>query len=105
MLSVLIATHNGADTIERTLAAMAKMAEPVGGWELLVVDNASNDDTAARAREWADQLPLRLLSQSRLGKAFAINLALDEAAGDFIIMTDDDIPSVRCVRRRHPARV
>src|SRR5690606_12127703 len=45
MLSVLMATHNGADTIERTLAAMSVMEPPAGGWTLIVVNNASTDDT------------------------------------------------------------
>jgi hypothetical protein len=32
MLSVLLATHNGADTIERTLVAMSALDAPDGGW-------------------------------------------------------------------------
>ena len=91
MLSVLLATHNGADTIERTLAAMSELDAPAGGWKLVVVNNASTDDSEALILKWRDRLPLEYLVEPRLGKSNAINTALDRAEGDFIIMTDDDV--------------
>ena len=91
MLSVLMATHNGADTIERTLAAMSELAAPVGGWKFVVVNNASTDDSEARILKWCDRLPLQYLVEPRLGKSHAMNTALDHAEGDLIIMTDDDV--------------
>ncbi|HEY4274801.1 MAG TPA: glycosyltransferase family 2 protein, partial [Rhizomicrobium sp.] len=91
MMSVILATHNGSDTIERSLAAMADMDAPDGGWELLLVDNASTDDTPNRVRAWSDRLPLVYLTEPRLGKSNAINLGLARAKGDLIVMTDDDV--------------
>lgn len=91
MLSVLLATHNGADTIERTLAAMSEMTAPPGGWKLIVVNNASTDDTEARVLKWRDRLPLDYVVETALGKSKAINTGLARAEGDFIIMTDDDV--------------
>ena len=91
MISVILATHNGADTIERTLAAMAEMEAPEGGWELLLVNNASTDDTESRARAWAGRLPLECMTEPKLGKSNALNLGLARAKGDLIVMTDDDV--------------
>ncbi|HEY4274800.1 MAG TPA: glycosyltransferase [Rhizomicrobium sp.] len=91
MMSVLMATHNGADTIERSLAAMAALDPPDGGWELILLNNASTDDTGARALKWQDRLPLRILAEPRLGKSFALNTGLDTAKGELIVMTDDDV--------------
>lgn len=91
MISVLLATHNGADTIERTLAAMSEIRAPADGWELLVVNNASTDDTEQRVLAWSERLPLRLLVEPRLGKAAAINTGLGHVSGDLIVMTDDDV--------------
>jgi glycosyltransferase involved in cell wall biosynthesis len=91
MMSVLLATHNGADTIERTLEAMAGLDVPDGGWELLVVNNASTDDTEARVLAWKDRLPLACLAEPRLGKSFALNRGLSQTKGDLIVMTDDDV--------------
>lgn len=91
MMSVLLATHNGADTIERTLTAMSRLDPPAGGWKLVVVNNASTDATGALVRKWRDRLPLEYLIEPRLGKAKAINTALAHAEGDLIVMTDDDV--------------
>ena len=91
MISVLLATHNGADTIERTLAAMSELDSPAGGWKLLVVNNASTDDTEARLLNWRDRLPMSYIVEPRLGKSKAINVALALAEGDFFVMTDDDV--------------
>jgi glycosyltransferase involved in cell wall biosynthesis len=91
MISVLMATHNGADTIGRTLQAMSALDAPKDGWEFLVVNNASTDGTEAIVRKWQDRLPLRYLVEARLGKSKAMNTALAQAQGDFIVMTDDDV--------------
>lgn len=91
MLSVLIATHNGADTIGRTFEAMHTLIAPEGGWELIVVNNASTDRTKDVIRDWQDRLPLTYLEEPRLGKSFAINRALEASRGDLIVMTDDDV--------------
>jgi len=90
-ISVLMATHNGTDTIERTLAAMSDMESPPGGWKLVVVNNGSTDDTEARVLKWQDKLPLEYLVEPRLGKSRAMNMALSKAEGDLIVMTDDDV--------------
>lgn len=95
MLSVLVATHNGSDTIERTLAAMAELDPPAGGWKLVVVNNASTDDTEALVLKWRDRLPLEYVVEPRLGKPFALNTALKHAEGDFFVLTDDDVLPVR----------
>jgi GT2 family glycosyltransferase len=91
MMSVVLASHNGADTIERTLKAMSQLDPPEGGWKLVIVNNASTDATGALIRKWRDRLPLEYLVEPRLGKARAINKALARAEGDLIVMTDDDV--------------
>lgn len=91
MLSVLMATHNGADTIDRTLSAMSALDPPEGGWKLVVVNNASTDDTEARILTWRERLPLEYVVEPRLGKSKAMNRAFRHAEGDFIVMTDDDV--------------
>jgi glycosyltransferase involved in cell wall biosynthesis len=91
MLSVLLATHNGADTIDRTLAAMSKLDAPEGGWKLVIVNNASTDDTESRILKWRELLPLEYVIEPKLGKSNALNTGFAHAEGDFIVMTDDDV--------------
>ena len=91
MITVLLATHNGSDTIDHTLEAMSRLEAPAGGWELIVVNNASTDATESLVLKWQDRLPLKYLIEPRLGKSKAINTGLAHAKGDFIVMTDDDV--------------
>src|SRR5207253_6990242 len=51
--SVILPVHNMGSTIDAQLRALAAQQSTVE-WELIVVDNASTDDTAARARELCD---------------------------------------------------
>ncbi|MGZ5928164.1 MAG: hypothetical protein ACXWLX_03025, partial [Rhizomicrobium sp.] len=40
---------------------MSELDVPEGGWKLIVVNNASTDDTEARIRKWQNRLPLQYL--------------------------------------------
>ena len=92
MISVLIATFNGADTLPRTLDALARLQVPSDGWRVIVVDNGSTDATPGSApRSWLGRLPLLLLHQPRRGKSRALNLGLDHCDGDLVVFTDDDV--------------
>ncbi len=91
MISVIIATYNGAPTLARTLEAMTALEAPDAGHEIIVVDNASTDDTPAIITRFNDRLPLTHLHEARRGKAHALNTAIDTARGDFLVFTDDDV--------------
>lgn len=93
MVSVIVASRNRRATLERLIGSLRRTA-PVEGVsiEVLIVDNASTDDTFARleslARDWTI---LRPLQESTPGKNFALNKGLRESRGDVICLMDDDI--------------
>jgi glycosyltransferase involved in cell wall biosynthesis len=91
MISLLIATWNGALTLGRTLEAMTRLEPPEAGHEIIVVDNASTDDTPRIIDGFRDRLPLIHLTEERRGKAHALNTAIETARGDFLVFTDDDV--------------
>lgn len=91
MISVIIATYNGANTIARTLEAITGITPPPGGYEVIMVDNGSSDDTSARAEAFRDRLPLTCLHETRRGKSHALNTGIEAAQGDFLVFADDDI--------------
>lgn len=91
MLTVLFATRNGAGRLPRVLGAFERLTAPAGGWKLVVVENASADDTLAVLRGFEGRLPLTVLSQPRPGKNAALNLGLTAAQGDLVVLTDDDV--------------
>jgi glycosyltransferase involved in cell wall biosynthesis len=91
MLTVLIATYNGAKTLPRVLIAYCQLQTPVGGWKLVIVDNGSTDATKEIIHSFVDRLPLSYLFESSKGKNAALNTGLDNIEGDLIVLTDDDI--------------
>jgi glycosyltransferase involved in cell wall biosynthesis len=92
-----MATCNGASTLPKVLDAYCRLQAPPGGWRLLVIDNGSNDGSAALVSSYAERLPLRLLHTPVAGKNLALNLALeyllrkaDRTADQLFVFSDDD---------------
>jgi GT2 family glycosyltransferase len=102
MLTVLLATRNGARTLPRVLDAYCDLDMPVGDWKLVIVDNGSTDGTSAIVSSFSDRLPLEYLVEPRPGKNVALNTGLQSVAGDLVVLTDDDTvpqPDWLCVLR------
>lgn len=92
MISVAICTRDRARLLDRTLDSLAQLSVPQGlEWELLLVDNASTDDTPVVIRSHVDGLPIRKLYEPTPGLSNARNQAVKAARGDHILWTDDDV--------------
>lgn len=93
-LSVIVCTRNRAQALIPCLDSITQSlthAAPVDA-EIVVVDNASEDNTSAGVRAWAgaSAFPVRLLYEPRKGLSAARNCALRAAQGDLLAWTDDD---------------
>lgn len=91
-IEVAICTYNGAGRMRAVLDALAAQTLPSSQWSVLLVDNASTDDTAARAlASWrrAD-VALRVVREPRAGVKMARLKALSEASREFVCFCDDD---------------
>jgi glycosyltransferase involved in cell wall biosynthesis len=91
--SILICTHNRTQVLPRALAAIASLHVPSEwGCELVVVDNASTDDTRQVVERFAQTapMPVRYLLEERLGKSNALNTGIAACRGDYVAFTDDD---------------
>ena len=83
--SVIIVTFNSADSIEPCLRALREQ----DGWERIVVDNASRDQSLDRAR--ATDPDARLIPNcENLGFAAAANRGAQLAAGDLLLFLNPD---------------
>lgn len=91
MFSLIIAVHNGAATLPRTLNALSRIHHPACGLEIIAVDNASTDQTREILESHATNLAMTILVEPRQGKSFALNTGIGHASGDFIVFTDDDV--------------
>jgi glycosyltransferase involved in cell wall biosynthesis len=90
MLTVLMATRNRDRLLRDVLEGYCSLQAPPSGWQMVVVDNGSTDQTSDVLASFANRLPLRTVPESRLGKNFALNTGLQLAQGDLIVFTDDD---------------
>ncbi|MCZ8544490.1 glycosyltransferase family 2 protein [Mesorhizobium qingshengii] len=89
-VSVVIPAYNAAATIATTLASLSSEAAVIG--EILLVDDASTDSTAAVAQKAAARLslPLRVLPANCRDAGGARNVALAEALHPWVYLIDAD---------------
>ena len=89
---VVLATHNGAETLPPMLRGYQKVLAPKRRWAMVIVDNGSTDATAQIIEQFATTLPVLRLEEPRAGKNRALNLALQTIGteADLYIFTDDD---------------
>lgn len=95
-ITIIVATHNGERTLRRMLESLLVLKEPPGGWNVLFVDNASTDSTPDILAEYAERLPITVLTEPGRGKNRALNRALREPLGELVVFTDDDILADPC---------
>src|SRR5947209_8238771 len=87
--TVILPAYNEAAALPKVLSALLVVLDAalVERYEIIVVDDASTDDTAAIARSY----PCRLLAHRRnQGKGAAVRTGLGAARGDFIVVMDAD---------------
>jgi glycosyltransferase involved in cell wall biosynthesis len=87
---VIICTHNPrADYFARCLAALRGQTLATAEWELVVVDNLSDEPLAGRLDlGWRPRA--RLVREEKLGLTPARLRGIREAAGDVLVFVDDD---------------
>jgi GT2 family glycosyltransferase len=94
-VSVIVATCNRKASLRRLLHSIACMEVPREvQLEMIVVDNASVDGTAALLAEEAirpSNVSFMALTEQRKGKASALNRGLACAKGDIFLILDDDV--------------
>lgn len=77
-----------AQTIERVRVELAELVDD-GGYELLIVDDGSTDDTAGAARRAGADTVIRV--EPNRGKGFAVKTGVLAAKGRTIAFTDADL--------------
>ena len=89
--SVIIATHNRAGHLGDTLRSLAGVSTSAS-WEVIVVDNNSQDGTRDVVTTAAASfpVPLRYVFEAEQGKAAALNAGMKLATGRIFAFTDDD---------------
>ncbi len=89
-LSVVIPTYSRRESLRRCLDSLAAQMEPPT-FEVIVVDDGSQDGTAEMLARYQPRYPLRVLSTERAGPAAARNRGSAEAEGECLLFLDDDV--------------
>ena len=96
--SVVVPTYNRLPILRQCLAALEAQelstAPGVEGYEVIVVDDGSTDETVAALHQ-ATAPHLRLLQQDHGGAAMARNLGVKAARGNVIVFIDSDLVVVK----------
>ena len=89
-ISVILSTRNRSDILYNTLESfIGQLDSPY--WEIIVVDNGSEDETNSVLTEFRKRLPLLVLSEPLPGKTRCLNKAVGVAKGSLLVFTDDDV--------------
>lgn len=90
MLSVIVCTHNPrSDYFHRCLDALRAQRWPQNEWELVVVDNRSDELVNGRIDlSWHPQA--KIIREETLGLTAARLRGIREAKGDLLVFVDDD---------------
>jgi glucosyl-dolichyl phosphate glucuronosyltransferase len=93
-VTVILCTYNRCGDLAKTLDSLASSTLPSSvAWEVLVVDNNSNDQTRDVALDFCRRYPnrFRYLFEPHPGKSYALNSGIREAHGEILAFTDDDL--------------
>lgn len=106
--SVVIPTYNRKPILEKCLRSLEQQVippnSPIKGYEVVVVDDGSTDETVGWLQANAAALPhVRLFLQDHQGPAAARNLGVEKATGDTIIFIDSDLVVTEGFLQAHAA--
>lgn len=89
-ISIIIAAHNSAGWISRTLDSVLRAADK--DCEIVVVDDGSTDETAAIVHKYEDRDPRIILVElpEQCGVAAARRAGVESCTGDSVIFVDSD---------------
>jgi len=91
-VAVVVCTRNRSAALARACEAILDVDFDPARWEMVIVDNASTDDTAEVARAVAAAYPerARVVIEDEIGLSAARNAGIQETSAELIAFIDDD---------------
>jgi glycosyltransferase involved in cell wall biosynthesis len=87
-VSVIIPTYNRAEAVQRTLDSV--FAQTFEDFEVVVVDDASDDDTATAVESYDDDRLTFIQHETNRGGSVARNTGIEAANGTYLAFLDSD---------------
>ena len=89
MISIIMPVYNCSKLLHKSVGSV--LAQKYTDWELIAVDDGSNDDSLQVLREYEGKdSRIRVFHEENKGQAAARNFGLDNAQGDYISFIDAD---------------
>lgn len=88
MITIIIPVYNGANVIHRAIDNVIK--QTYRDWELIVVNDGSNDATEEKLSEYAVCDKIRIITKNNGGVSSARNMGINAAQGEYITFMDAD---------------
>jgi GT2 family glycosyltransferase/glycosyltransferase involved in cell wall biosynthesis len=89
VVSVILVNYRGVDDTLTAIAALRELDWPQERLEIVVVDNASGDDSVARLRASGGDIKL-VVSKDNLGFAGGCNLGVAKSSGEVVAFLNND---------------
>jgi glucosyl-dolichyl phosphate glucuronosyltransferase len=92
LLTVIIPTRNRAHLLARCLESLTTQCIERSAYEIIVADNASDDDTPEICKNFASRIPtLKYLRTCKPGLHVGRHAGYTHARGEILVYADDDI--------------
>ena len=88
LVSIIMPSYNTGKFIEETINSVIN--QTYNNWELIIVDDCSNDNTDEIVKSIKDSRIVYLKNEKNSGAAVSRNKALKEAKGRWIAFLDSD---------------
>jgi glycosyltransferase involved in cell wall biosynthesis len=88
-LSLVICTRNRASQLAESLRSLTRL-QYSAPWELVIVDNGSNDETQDVIKSFRESFLLKTVVEPQTGLGRAHNRGWTMSQGDIVAFTDDD---------------
>ena len=88
-LSVIIPVYNASRYLEACLDSVIRELHP--GWEIILIDDGSTDDSFAICKHYTDRYPeLKIIQKDNGGVSTARNAGIEKALGEYVLFIDAD---------------
>lgn len=86
-VSVIVPFHNSGEYIERCVNGLLEQTYPLTGYEIILIDNNSTDNSVAIVEKYPR---IQLLHEAKQGAYAARNRGINASRGRFLAFTDAD---------------
>ena len=88
LISVIIPTFNRAESLKKAIESV--LSQSYEDWELIIVDNSSNDNTQLLVKDYENEKVKFITVENKGIIAYSRNIGIDNAKGKYVAFLDSD---------------